>query len=205
MADAVKQNSCPPAPSDCRAGVAGYPCTYDASDFPFNYYPSSRDVRMKDLSDFEAALASNSLPAVSFVKALGYKTEHPGYGSKLSAGVAFMADVVAKVAASPAQADTLVLVTFDESGGYFDHVAPPPTSTVDNQPYGARVPTLAVGPFARKNHVSHVVMEHSSIVKFVEWNFLGGATGQLGTRDAKVANLGSLLDPAATGTAVPEN
>jgi phospholipase C len=50
--------------------------------------------------------------------------------------------------------------------------------------------------------VSHVVMEHSSIVKFIEYNWLGGTTGQLGTRDAAVADIGSLLDPSL---AVPEN
>jgi hypothetical protein len=61
-----------------------------------------------------------------------------------------------------------------------------------------------MGPFARKNFVSHVTMEHSSVVKFIEWNWLGGTTGQLGTRDTTVANLGSLLDPGATGTHVPE-
>jgi hypothetical protein len=47
-------------------------------------------------------------------------------------------------------------------------------------------------------------MEHSSIVKFVEWNFLGGQTGQLMTRDATVNNIGSVLDPATTGIEVPE-
>jgi phospholipase C len=61
---------------------------------------------------------------------------------------------------------------------------------------------LAMGPFARTNYVSHVTMEHSSIVKFIEWNWLGG-TGQLGARDAVVNNLGSLLDPARTGVVVP--
>ena len=48
-------------------------------------------------------------------------------------------------------------------------------------------------------------MEHSSIVKFVEWNWLDKTTGQLGTRDTVVNNLGSVLDPAATGETVPEN
>ena len=90
-----------------------------------------------------------------------------------------------------------------ESGGYFDHVSPPANSAVDGQPYGARVPLLAVGRFARQNLVSHTSMEHSSIVKFVEWNWLGARTGQLGGRDGVVNNLGSLLDPAQTGTPVP--
>ena len=61
----------------------------------------------------------------------------------------------------------------------------------------------AVGRFARQNYVSHVTMEHSSIVKFIEWNWLGMETGLLGGRDGVVHNIGSLLDPAMTGTAVP--
>ena len=66
------------------------------------------------------------------------------------------------------------------------------------------MPLLALGPFARKSFISHVVLEHSSVVKFLEWNWLGMQTGQLGTRDTVVSNLGSLLDPALTGVAVPE-
>ena len=57
---------------------------------------------------------------------------------------------------------------------------------------------------ARAGAISHVQLEHSSIVRFIEWNWLGQVTGQLAGRDADVANLGSLLDPAATGVAVPE-
>jgi hypothetical protein len=67
-----------------------------------------------------------------------------------------------------------------------------------------RVPLLAIGRFARQGVVSHVVLEQSSIVKFLELNFLG-ATGQLGARDTQVANIGSLLDPTQTGIVVPEN
>jgi hypothetical protein len=55
-----------------------------------------------------------------------------------------------------------------------------------------------------KNTISHVVMEHSSIVKFLEWNYTG-STGQLLARDAVVNNIGSLLDPTTTGTTVPSN
>jgi len=197
---------CPPKPSDCAFALPFYPCAFDPSDVPFEYYASTRDApaTMKDLSAFDAALDGGGLPAVSFVKAIGYKSEHPGHGTTLSAGVTFVTDLVQHVEQSRYSGSTLVLVTYDEGGGYFDHVTPPPPSPVDGKPYGTRVPLLVVGPFARANTVSHVVMEHSSIVRFIEWNFLGGATGQLKERDAVVANLGSLLDPAATGTAVPQ-
>jgi phospholipase C len=197
---------CPPKPDDCPFPLPFDPCGFEPSDVPFEYFASTRDdpATMKDLSELYAALDQGGLPAVSFVKGLEYRTEHPGQGVTLSAGVAFVTDLVQRVMQSRYRASTLVLVTYDEGGGYYDHVAPPPPSPVDGKPYGTRVPLMALGPFAKRGFVSHVVMEHSSIPKFIEWNFLGGQTGQLGGREAVVANLGSLLDPAATGTTVPE-
>ncbi len=207
MAAAVAQGTCPTKPDDCPSALNIYPCGLDPSDIPFEYYASTRDdpQTMKDLAEFQKALDGGGLPAVSFIKGRGYHTEHPGLMDKLSDGVAFVQGISDAVFASRYREDTLLLVTYDEGGGYFDHVTPPPDSTVDQKPYGTRVPLLAVGPFAKKNFVSHVVMEHSSVVKFLEWNFLGQKTGQLQTRDAVVADIGSLLDPAATGTLVPEN
>jgi phospholipase C len=184
-----------------------YPCAFDPSDVPFEYYASTVDnpKTMKDYAALTAALTSGALPAVSFVKAIGYKQEHPGYGDTLSAGVGFATGVISNIEASPYAASTLILLTYDEGGGFFDHVPPPAANTFDGKPYGTRVPLLAMGPFAKKNYVSHVVMEHSSIVKFIEWNWLGQKTGQLGTRDTVVNNIGSLLDPDTTGLTVPEN
>ena len=209
MQDANPQSptQCPAPPTDCPANVNKTPCDYDPSDNPFNYYDSTVDktASSRDFdSQFASDLSSGKLPPVVFVKALGYKTEHPALGT-ISAGVTFVKSVTDAVAASPVAASTLVLFTYDEGGGFFDHISPPATSTVDNQPYGTRVPMLAIGPFAKKNYVSHVTMEHSSVVKFIEWNWLGGTTGQLMGRDATVNNLGDLLDPAKTGTAVPAN
>ena len=207
QAAAVAQNTCATHPSDCPSSLNIYPCTFDPSDVPFEYYASTRDNpgTMADDSVFFSDLENGTLPAVSFVRSVGYKSEHPGSFAKLSTGVAWATNVIDSVFASRYREATLVLFTYDEGGGYFDHVPPPATSKVDNKPYGTRLPFLAIGPFARKNYVSHLVMEHSSVVKFIEWNFLGGQTGQLQTRDAVVNNLGSLLDPAATGATVPAN
>jgi phospholipase C len=203
MAAAESAGSCPPPPADCVTWGNGYPCTYDPSDDPFAYYArlANDPRRFVDLAAFGDDLDAGRLPAVSFVRAIGYKTEHPG--STISAGTAFVEELVARVDASSAAPGTLVLVTWDESGGFYDHVRPPPPSSSDGQPYGPRVPLLALGPFARKDAISHVPMEHSSIVRFIEWNWLGGRTGQLGTRDGEVNGIGSLLDLTATGTAVP--
>jgi phospholipase C len=206
-ADAVAAgDDCASPPSDCGLHVGIYPCIYDASDIPFLYYAQHADDPdfVQDYSRFEEDLAGGTLPDVSFVKAVGYHSEHPGYKDTISDGMTFVDDLVQAVETSCYKDDTLILVTWDEGGGYFDHVSPPPDSTVDNQPYGTRVPLLAIGRFAKKGAVSHVEMEHSSVVKFLEYVYLGGKTGQLGGRDAVVNNLGSLLDAEAMGMTIPD-
>jgi phospholipase C len=200
---------CPSPPSDCTMtpiALPTPPCVYQPDDIPFEYYKQFEDdaTYMKDLADLSKDLQGGTLPSLSYVKRVQYKNEHPGYGTKISMGLAAVQEIVDLVAGSPYADSTLVLVTWDEGGGFFDHVSPPPASTIDGQPYGMRVPTLALGRFARKGAVSHVVLEHSSIVKFLELNFLG-ATGQLHARDTNVANIGSLLDPTQTGIVVPED
>lgn len=195
---------CPLPPLDCPFHLPNYPCNYDPSDVPFQYYAQFKDnpTYMKDFGDFATDIAAGNLASLTFVKGLGYHTEHPGYGTRISDGQAFVRKVVDAVAASPVASKTLVLITWDEGGGYFDHVAPPPTNPVDNEPYGTRVPLIALGPFARKGYISHVTMEHSSFVRFVERAFTG-TTGQLRARDANVNDIGSLLDPTMTSLATP--
>jgi phospholipase C len=204
MQEAQSRGTCPEPDPACAPGTASYPCIYDPSDNPFQYYRAWRDnaAVMKDFGDFGKELAAGTLPAVSFVKPMGFRTEHPG-GSSISDGEKFVSDVFGAVQASRFAKDTLVLVVPDESGGFFDHVPTPPVSAVDGKAYGPRIPLLALGAFARQGVVSHVQLEHASIVRFIEWNWLG-ATGQLQGRDAVVNNIGSLLDPARTGVAVPE-
>jgi phospholipase C len=197
---------CPTAPDDCAFGLSIYPCVFEPNDVPVTYYPqfSGSPAYLRDYVSFAADLQHGLLSQVAFVKGLGYHTEHPGQRTNISDGIAFVRGVIDAVAHSAYAPDTLILVIDDEGGGYFDHVAPPPSP--DEHPYGTRVPAIAVGPFARKGSVSHVQLEHSSIVKFIEWNWIRGdmgpTTGQLGARDAVVANIGSLLDPAL---GVPEN
>ena len=207
MVDSItNDNRCPDPPDDCGAHQPFYPCTYDPSDVPFMYYKPFLDnpQYMRDYLGLVVDLVGGTLPQVSFVKPIGYHTEHPGAKTKLSDGVKFATTVAEAVMSSQYGSDTLVLLAYDEGGGYFDHVPPPTTVAADGKPNGTRVPFMALGPFAKKNYVSHVQMEHSSIVKFIEWNWLGGKTGQLGTRDTTVNNIGDLLDPAMTGTAVPQ-
>jgi phospholipase C len=206
MKDAQAMGACPEPPDDCPAALGIYPCVYDPSDVPFQYYTALRDnpIYMRDFTAFDKDLKDGKLPQVAFIKAIGYRSEHPSLHTTISAGVSFVTSVVSAVQASAYAPDTLVLLLYDEGGGYFDHVTPPKPSPIDGQPLGTRIPAIAIGPFAKKGFISHVELEHSSVVKFIEWNWLGMKTGQLGNRDLVVNNLGSLLDPAATGTPVPE-
>jgi phospholipase C len=196
---------CPTAAAECPFKLPVYPCIYTPSDVPFLYYAQHADDPkfIGDYKQLAKDLAAGTLPSVSFVKGLGFRTEHPGQGDTITAGTTFVTDVVSAVQGSCYKDNTLILLTWDEGGGYFDHVPPPPDSAVDMQPYGTRVPLIAIGRYAKKGTVSHTTMEHSSIVKFLEFNFTG-QTGQLKARDAVVNNIGSLLDEAATGLTIPD-
>ncbi|MGZ3406406.1 MAG: alkaline phosphatase family protein [Polyangia bacterium] len=199
MLDAEQAGTCPAAPDDCGAGLSIYACLFVPSDVPASYYKQfARDPgTVRDYVSFAADLDARLLPQVAFIKGLGYHTEHPGLRTTISDGQRFVQSVIDAVRTSDYAPDTLILVVYDEGGGFFDHIAPPPA--VDAKPYGTRVPAIAVGPLARKGVVSHVTLEHSSIVKFLEWNW---RTATLGARDEKVANIGSLIDPAL---GVPES
>ena len=94
---------------------------------------------------------------------------------------------------SPAWPHTLLIVTFDEWGGFFDHVPPPAAPDVkpEYEQRGFRVPCLLISPFARRGHVAHGVYDHTSILKLVEWRW---GLEPLSVRDAAAANLAAALD-----------
>jgi phospholipase C len=204
MVTARAKGMCPKAPADCPFGFGAYPCNFDPSDDPFDYYASSVDnpTTLRDEGKLATDLENDTLPQVVFVRGYGYHSEHPGFQTTISDGTTFVQSVVDHVAASNYAPDTLILITWDEGGGYFDHIAPPGQGS-DGKPYGTRVPLIASGPHARAGAISHAQLEHSSIVAFIEWNWLGQQVGQLAGRDANVTNLGSMLDPATTGVTVP--
>jgi phospholipase C len=120
-------------------------------------------------------------------------------------GDQFLARVVNAVMTGPAWSKTLLLWTYDESGGYFDHVPPPPAVPPDSvepqllptdppgkfDQYGFRVPAGVVSPYARKDHVSRVTYDHTSVLKLLEtkWNLPA-----LTARDANAANLLDMVD-----------
>jgi len=123
----------------------------------------------------------------------------------VSQGENFAASVINAVMAGPDWGSTLLVWTYDEHGGYYDHVPPPPGVLPDNVPpaletgdvpgaydrYGMRVPAVIVSPWAKKDYISHVVHDHTSILKLVhtKWNLPA-----LTARDANADNLLDSLD-----------
>jgi phospholipase C len=149
-------------------------------------------------ADFVRDCRTGRLPAVSYVDPaytlpiLGPgNDDHPP--SDIRAAEWFMSQVYTAVTTSPAWPRTLLVFTFDEWGGFFEHV--PPSHAPDVNPLytlrGFRVPTLLVSPFARRGHVDHTVYDHASIVKLIRWRF---GLPALSVRDVTAANLASALD-----------
>ncbi len=160
---------------------------------PFVYFANYADGtpgradHLRDEGDFYADAAAGRLPAVSFIKPLGPDNEHPGYAT-LQVGQAHVADLVSAVQNSPAWADTAIIITYDEHGGRWDHVAPP---TIDRWGPGIRVPAIIISPFARKAFVDHTQYDTSAILKLIETRW---GLEPLSTRYAAAGDLLTAFD-----------
>ena len=133
--------------------------------------------------------AAGKLPQVAFVESDPFgdvnheSDEHPP--ANVQVGEKFTHDVMQALVNSPNWSSSAMFLTYDEHGGYYDHVAPPPAPKPDNiapmlQPgdtpaafdrYGIRVPAIVISPYARKHFVSHTVYDHTSILRFIEKRF----------------------------------
>jgi phospholipase C len=161
-----------------------------ASDQPlhnaFQYFTSTNaSPNMQDYSQFSVALQNGTLPALSFVIPNATNDMHPGYFNPISVGTQFLDTLIKQVQSSAIWSSSAIIITFDDGGGWYDHVAPP---QIDNQGLGFRVPTLVISPFAKKGYVSHVVMDHVSILKLIQWNW------NLASLNSRNAASGDMLD-----------
>ncbi|HXU66228.1 MAG TPA: acid phosphatase [Casimicrobiaceae bacterium] len=140
---------------------------------PFNYFSNyapgtaARAQHLRDYSEFAAGIAKGDLPQVVFYKPQGSLNEHPGYADVLS-GDEHIADVVARIKASPLWPTTAIIVTYDENGGFWDHVAPPKG---DRWGPGTRIPAMVISPFAKRHHVDHTQYDTTSILKLITRRF----------------------------------
>jgi phospholipase C len=156
----------------------------------------------KTTSQFFADCKAGKLPAVSYIdpnltlddtgpQSGIWNDDHPH--ADVRAGEYFLSTITNAVTHSPAWSRTLLVITFDEWGGFFDHVPPPAGPDVDPRykQRGFRVPCLLVSPFARRGYVAHDVYDHTSILRLIEWRW---GLRPLSVRDAAATNLATALD-----------
>jgi len=161
---------------------------------PFNYYTRfapgtpGRERHLRDYSDFVAAIGRGTLPQVAFYKPQGTLNQHPGDADVLS-GDEHIAEVVSKIRASPFWAKTAIIITYDENGGFWDHVAPPSgPGWGDRWGPGSRIPAIIVSPWAKKGYIDSTPYDTTSILKFITRRF--GLEPLPGVR----ANMGDLTN-----------
>ena len=182
-----------------RLAAAGIDGRYYFSDVPILALWGFRYLLIgRFFSSFLSDCASGNLPAVAYVdpRFLGEEAgtsgdDHPH--SDVRAGESFLARIYQAVTTSPAWPRTLLVLTFDEWGGFFDHV--PPGQAPDVRPglhrRGFRVPVVLVSPFARRRHVEHRVYDHTSVLRLIEDRF---GLAPLSVRDANARSLATALD-----------
>jgi len=130
--------------------------------------PRQRSQHIKDATDFFAAIDSNTLPAVSFVKPDGLLDGHPA-SSKFDLFEAMVKNIMAHLTAQPELfASTALFITTDEGGGFYDSGYIQPLDFFGD---GPRIPLIVVSPYATGGHVSHTYADHVSILKFIERNW----------------------------------
>jgi phospholipase C len=124
---------------------------------------------VQSLSNFFAAARAGRLPAVSWIDPNGQVSEHPP--ALVSAGQSYVTGLVNAIMRSPDWASTAIFISWDDWGGFYDHVTPP---QVDANGYGLRVPGLVISPYARQGYIDHRTLSFDAYVKFIEDDFLGG-------------------------------
>jgi phospholipase C len=209
---------------------------YYANIEPFQYYKSTANPHhlaptsltmightdqanhQYDLSDFWAAAEASNLPAVSFLKAPSYQQAHAGYSGPLLEQT-FLVDTINRIQKLPEWNSTAVIITYDDSDGWYDHVMPPLVSTSSDpifdalfgqqglcghsQPtdvyqdrcgYGPRLILLAISPFSKPNYIDHHITDQTSIIRFVEDNWLGAQRIGDHSLDARAGSIAGMFD-----------
>lgn len=160
---------------------------------PFNYYANfapgtpARAEHLRDgglngtklIMDIDAG----KLPQVTFYKPQGSQNEHAGYAT-VAAGDAHIADVIAHLQKGPQWANMVIIITYDENGGWWDHASPPHG---DRWGPGTRVPAIIVSPFARRGYVDHTQYDTGSIQRLISHRYQLALLPGVEQRDAALA------------------
>jgi len=234
--------------------VGGNVTDYSPHHQPFQYYASTRNLshtrplnvasigtsadgganHQYDIKDFIAAVQSGNFPSVSFLKAPAIQDAHPSNSDPIDEQT-FIVNVINLLQQSPEWSSTAVILAYDDSDGWYDHVqnvinpsmsaqdqftAPGNCTPLPGQPgalstplpglngqpvqgrcgYGPRQPLLIVSPYAKANFVDHTLTDQSSILRFVEDNWLKGQRIGQGSFDATAGTINNMFDFSQTPT-----
>lgn len=148
---------------------------FQAHHQPFNYYKATdpvaaasyRAAHLKDYDDLLADAQAGKLPPVAFYKPTGPVNQHPGYASA-TAGDQHIATLIAQLQKSPQWNNMVIVVTYDENGGAWDHVAPPKGDLIGP---GTRIPAIIVSPLAKSGTVDHTQYDTASTLRLITRRF----------------------------------
>jgi acid phosphatase len=176
---------------------------FQAHHHPFNFFAAfdpvahaaDRTAHLKDYNDLLADAAAGTLPAVSFYKPEGDVNQHAGYAA-VAQGDAHIAGLIAKLQSSPQYANMVIVVTYDENGGFWDHAAPPKGDLLGP---GTRIPTIIVSPLAKKGYVDHTQYDTASILRLITRRFGLDALPGVTSRDNALKTNGGTAMGDLTG------
>jgi phospholipase C len=195
-----------------QLAAKGVPANYYFSDLPFLALWGTKYASItRPIGTFFAQAASGTLPAYAYLDPFflgedqgGSNDDHPH--ADIRRGQSLIATVVNALMRGPLWSKTMLVITYDEWGGFYDHVKPQqfpdlftPTATEEHNTSGFRVPTYVVSPFAHRR-VAHNVYDHSSILKLVQWRW---GLPPLTPRDKNANNLAEVLDLTAPPNTLP--
>ena len=123
----------------------------------------SRMARLVSLDEYYRDLKEGTLPQVSWIIPDYQDSEHPP--EPLAQGMWYVTKVINALMQSPYWGKSVIILTWDDYGGFYDHVEPP---EIDAYGYGPRVPTIVISPYAKADHVSHFTYDFTSVLKFIE-------------------------------------
>lgn len=175
---------------------------YVPQENPFQYFTSteySANLQDFSLTDFQTSLTNGTVPSVSFITAAPSVSMHPGSGNEAN-GIEWLQNLVQDIQNSPVWPSTAIVVFWDESGGWYDHVSPPQLPNTFG--LGPRVPVIIISPFAKTGAISHQQMDYVSILRFIQWNWgLGMFTAP--AQSAREQQSGDICDMLTSACSSP--
>jgi phospholipase C len=155
---------CPPANQNAKTPGIWNPLPYFAT-----VKQDGQLANVTDVTNYYKDARAGTLPAVSWITPSQPNSEHPP--ARLDNGQAWVTSLVNAAMQGPDWASTAIFLSWDDWGGFYDHVVPP---VVDQNGYGLRVPGIVISPWVKKGTIDHQVLSHDAYVKFIEDLFLGG-------------------------------